>query len=65
MDDPIGAVWEGVDLLLEGEEPGAAYLNVLTGERIEAEEKNGKTVLPFHSIFKTFPLGLLINQTKA
>lgn len=65
LDDPIGAVWEGVDLLLEGEEPGAAYLNVLTGERIEAEEKNGKTVLPFHSIFKTFPLGLLINQTKA
>lgn len=61
---PIGAVWKGSHLLLDDEQSGAAYRNVLTGERVETERENGKTRLPADQIFKTFPLALLVKQTK-
>jgi len=64
-EDPIGAVWEGSHLLLDDRSEGAAYRNVLTGERVEAVRENGKIVLPLFSIFQTFPLGLLIKQSDA
>lgn len=63
LEDPIGTVWEGTALLLEEGQAGVSYRNVLTGERVDAERKNGKILLPLSSIFKTFPLGLLIKQT--
>ncbi|TAK06273.1 MAG: malto-oligosyltrehalose synthase [Candidatus Manganitrophaceae bacterium] len=61
-EDPIGAAWEGSDLLLEDEPSGVSYRNVLTGERVEGERENGKVRIPLASIFQTFPLGLLMEQ---
>jgi (1->4)-alpha-D-glucan 1-alpha-D-glucosylmutase len=63
LEDPIGAVWEGTDLLLDEAQAGAAYRNRLTGERVDAARKNGKIVLPLASVFKIFPLGLLIRES--
>lgn len=63
-EDPIGTVWKGSALLLDDEQPGATYRNVLTGEWMETERDNGKVFLPLDQIFKTFPLGLLVKQKK-
>jgi (1->4)-alpha-D-glucan 1-alpha-D-glucosylmutase len=62
LEDPIGRVWEGTDLVLEGESSRVSYRNVLTGERVEADRRDGKILLPLDSIFKRFPLGLLLGQ---
>ncbi len=61
---PIGGVWKGSRLLLD-EQAGASYRNVLTGERVDTENEDGKVFLPLDQIFKTFPLGLLVKQIKA
>ena len=62
LEDPIGTVWEGSHLLPPNENAGASYRNVLTGERVEAERQNGKILLPLSSVFKTFPVALLVKQ---
>jgi len=61
---PIGAVWKGSHLLLDDEQTGASYRNVFTGERVETQRDDRKTLIPLDQIFQTFPLGLLVKQKK-
>lgn len=57
---PFGSVWENTCLVLAGPYSGGRYRNVFTGETVpEVAEIGGKNVLPFSSIFASFPVALL------
>ncbi|HTS69812.1 MAG TPA: malto-oligosyltrehalose synthase [Terriglobia bacterium] len=59
---PIGeCVWAASTLVLPSEAP-ANWVNVLTGEVLEACGAKQKQLLPLAGVFKSFPVALLANQ---
>jgi (1->4)-alpha-D-glucan 1-alpha-D-glucosylmutase len=56
---PAHEAWGDTVILLPGELAGAAYRNVLTGEEVVAEARNGKISLGVRSLLRTFPVALL------
>ncbi|HEY7139129.1 MAG TPA: malto-oligosyltrehalose synthase [Methylomirabilota bacterium] len=55
---PVGAVWAGTRLELPEPAP-RLYRNVLTGERLEVETRDGRPGLPLEALFAIFPMALL------
>jgi (1->4)-alpha-D-glucan 1-alpha-D-glucosylmutase len=51
--------WGDTAIFLPGELAGTAYRNVLTGERVVAEEHNGGLSLCVGSLLRNFPVALL------
>ena len=56
---PAPEAWEDTSIRLPGELAGAAYRNVLTGERVVAEERNEKVLLSVGRLLRNFPAALL------
>jgi (1->4)-alpha-D-glucan 1-alpha-D-glucosylmutase len=56
---PAPDTWTNTQILLQSELAGAAYLNVLTGERVEVEERNGAPSLDVGRLLRNFPVALL------
>ncbi|MBX0329733.1 malto-oligosyltrehalose synthase [Oscillochloris sp. ZM17-4] len=57
---PTGAIWGETWLPLPGVDVGAAYANILTGERLVAQERHGMAGLPMAELLAIFPLALLV-----
>jgi maltooligosyltrehalose synthase len=56
---PLGQEAWGDACLRVPAEGGARYVNVLTGEEVGVERHGGRTVLPLHAVFATWPVALL------
>src|SRR5581483_6258149 len=56
---PVGKIWEGSSLALEGEGVGSPYEHLFTGEVIRTRMEEGKVVLALPEVFSSFPVGLL------
>ena len=56
---PAPEAWGDTAILLPGELAGTAYRNVLTGERVVAEEHNGGLSLRVGRLLRNFPVALL------
>jgi (1->4)-alpha-D-glucan 1-alpha-D-glucosylmutase len=59
-DWPLGAAtWADDRLLVPGEQTGARYRDVLSGEIIGAEARDGQLTLPLAAIFQHLPVAML------
>jgi (1->4)-alpha-D-glucan 1-alpha-D-glucosylmutase len=58
---PDPETWAGTRIEVP-ELPGADYRNVLTGEVVRAEERNGRLLLPATDLLKSFPVALLVAE---
>ncbi len=56
---PAPEKWAGTLVRLSGELAGATYLNVLTGEKVTVEERDGEASLPVNALLRDFPVALL------
>jgi (1->4)-alpha-D-glucan 1-alpha-D-glucosylmutase len=60
-DLPLGPeVWQDTSLQLPGPGLGRRWRNVLTGETLAGEERQGQLVLPLARVFGHFPVALLL-----
>jgi (1->4)-alpha-D-glucan 1-alpha-D-glucosylmutase len=57
---PLGQAWAGTWLELPTLYAGTVWVNVLTGEKIAAYDRNGIPVLDAEEIFRSFTCGLLL-----
>jgi (1->4)-alpha-D-glucan 1-alpha-D-glucosylmutase len=56
---PTPVAWAGTSVRLPGELAGVTYRNVLTGEKVALEERDGEAVLPAGDLLRDFPVALL------
>ena len=56
---PTPEAWEDTSILLPAELAGLTYSNVLIGERVVSEERNGKVLLSVGHLLRNFPVALL------
>lgn len=61
--DPVGEeIWRDTVLTIPGQ-PGDTYLNIFTGEVVEAVAMNGRAALPLKSVLRVFPVALLTSES--
>jgi (1->4)-alpha-D-glucan 1-alpha-D-glucosylmutase len=61
---PLGQkVWKGSGVVLPEETLGSNFINIFTGETIQAAKQNEKRILSLGAVFANFPVALLAGQT--
>jgi maltooligosyltrehalose synthase len=55
---PLGKVWENSWMVIPAEVSGNKFHNIFTGETAPVVEREGKRVLPLHTVFSNFPVGM-------
>jgi (1->4)-alpha-D-glucan 1-alpha-D-glucosylmutase len=60
---PLGSkVWQGSGVVLSEETPGSRFINIFTGETIQAAKRHKKRILSLGEVFANFPVALLAGE---
>jgi len=63
-DLPLGQkVWKGSGVVLPEETPGSNFVNIFTGNTIQAAKQHEKRILSLGEVFADFPVALLTRET--
>jgi (1->4)-alpha-D-glucan 1-alpha-D-glucosylmutase len=61
---PLGQkVWKSSGVVLSQETPGSTFVNIFTGETIQAAKQQEKRILSLGEVFANFPVALLAGET--